>query len=202
MTREDLLAPIIKLDGTNTETYFRQTGRTTRMLEDAVRTATTGRLVLVLMKDDYCMNAAIEKVKAMPGKFSLTIENATHPKIRNKIDWDNLRVGLDYVHHQVFFDHEVLYFNDRYKHIFQAASKYDPKIEVRGNGLYFAGDPVLSVTDKASMRWQMLLAKICEEFQCNDKQAVNIYRGFFTLAAGGHTTANVEAVYEKYGIPK
>jgi hypothetical protein len=185
-----------------TEDYFRQTGRTGRMLVDAVKTARQGYPVLVLAKDDQMTKALAQRVLETFGKVDgLTVMNATSPQVRNKIDWDNLRVGVDYVNHRVFFDHEVLYFNDRFKRIFREASKYDPKIAIKGDAMYFVPDDVIPPAFQAMSRMDQLLAKIRQEFDCSEKAAINIFRSMFNLADGGYNDANVEKLYQKYGIP-
>ena len=203
MTREELFkAGCYKDYNMHTEDYFRQTGRTGRMLADAVKTARQGFPVLVLAKDDYMTKALRQRVLETFGVVAgLTVENVTHPYIRNKVDWQNLKVGVDYANHRVFFDHEVLYFAGPYKHIFRAASHYDPKIEVKGDAMYFVKDATIPPAYQPPTRMDQLIAKLRAEFECSEKAAHNIYRGFFTLADDGMTDENVEAIYQKYGIP-
>lgn len=203
MNREELFkAGLYNHDNMRTEDYFRQSGRTGRMLAEAVKTARQGFPVLVLAKDDMMTKSLAHRVAQTYGKVEgLTVENATNPKIRNKIDWDNLCVGVDYVNHRVFFDHEVLYFSDRFKHIFIEASKYDPKIELKGDAMYFKPDTGIVPAFKQLTRMDRLIAKIREEFDCSDKVAERIFRGMFSLAEGGYNPENVEKVFQKYDIP-
>lgn len=202
MNREQLLAPFIGTDFMHTTEYLRQSGRTGRMLADAVMTARQGFQVLVLAKDDHMMKSLRDRVFTTFGKVEgLTVVNATSLSIRNKIDWDNLRVGVDYINHRAFFDHDTLFANDRFKTLLREYSKYDPKIEVKGDALYLVPDTSIPPAYHQPTRMDQLLAKIREEFDCSAKVADRIFRGMFNLAEGGYNDENVEKVFQQYGIP-
>lgn len=92
--------------------YKRQSGRTTRMFQRAIRTAAT-KPVLVLMKDTHAVDHWKGKIGEVPG---LTIEGM---KIKRtpEVDWDRLVLVGDRADHQLFIDHDV--FESEFRTLFK-----------------------------------------------------------------------------------
>lgn len=137
MNREELiknyqgLKPVM-----HTEDYFRQCGRTSRMIADAIQTAKQGHAVVIVTKDVHMERWVREKLGRVTG-ISVTHYNPRKPEL---LDWDNLQAMGEYANHKTFIDHDVIYFNNL--HLFRAASQYDPKIEVKGDSMTFVKDQI------------------------------------------------------------
>lgn len=193
MTREELFKNLrTNISSMETEELFRQTGRTTRMIEDAIATAKRGRPVLILAKDEYQKSAIRQQVGGAPG---VAVENVTYPVIAAYVDWDRLAItGGEYVSHQVFFDHDTIYCH--FRNILRAFGKYDPKVAISGDTMRFVSDDEINAN---KTRLHLLIEKLTVEHG-SEKAAFNAYRGMFSNATGGFTPKTIEKVFQDYGI--
>lgn len=97
----------------------RQTGRTTRMFEQAVESAKSGKPTVVYMKDVHSVRIWLEKMGDIPG---LSIEPM---RVRMPdMDWSQLKiVSGPFANHEQFFDHDVIYC--QFRHVLLAWMQYD-----------------------------------------------------------------------------
>lgn len=137
MNREEMFRSAgIDTTKMHTEELFRQTGRTWRMLMDAVKTAKEGHVVLVVMKDMEMVDWAKNNIGKQEG-----IEVVHYNPISKEpkpFSWETLEGVGKYINHRVFIDHDVIYFNNR--KLFEAASKYDPKVDIKEDTMTFIKD--------------------------------------------------------------
>lgn len=135
MNREELFkAGRFDLTKMTTEEIFRQSGRTTRMVNDAIATAKKGSKVVIVMKDLQQVAKVEEIVKGVPN-VEVTHYNTISKNFPVPFDWNTLKGIGKYEKHKVFIDHEVIYFNNRL--LMEAASKYDPKFDIVGDTMTF-----------------------------------------------------------------
>lgn len=93
------------------EDAFRQTGRTTQMLETAARLARSGTPVLIIMKDE----ARVDQVLNTAKFYANTMVNVRshNPKLP-LFDWSTLEpIVPEYQGWKVFIDHDVAYAYNR-----------------------------------------------------------------------------------------
>lgn len=131
MTRERMF-DCMRLDPSKmtTEELFRQSGRTTRMVKAAVSRAREGVPVVIVMKD--WKNAdSIRKVLQGEANVAVMAYNPIAPNMK----WSPLQAIGQYSDHEVFVDHDVVYFSHR--KIFELQSKWDPKFEISGDMMTF-----------------------------------------------------------------
>lgn len=130
MTREDILRPIMVSEGIadgrlHAEELFRQTGRTETMYKQALSAAEKGDVVVVV-KDMRAVKHLIENFGQHP---HLTV--ITYDPRRGDVDWSQMKMIGPYSKHIAFFDHDVVYYNN--KQMFREYEKYNPPITVSGN---------------------------------------------------------------------
>lgn len=138
MKREEIFKHLrLDTNAMSTEELFRQTGRTRRMLAAAVKAANDGRPVVVVMKDMATVASALEIINKHPG-VEVTHYNqlSKGPQV---FSWSTLKGIGEYAGHEVFIDHDVIYFNNRT--LFEAATKYDPKVEIKDDAMTFIREP-------------------------------------------------------------
>lgn len=140
MQREEMFKHL-KLDTSkmSTEELFRQTGRTTRMVEAAVYRAREGRLVTIVMKDTAAVQWVLKYIEDM-GKVPRIRVTHYNQNFEPIFDWATLKgIGV-HSEHEMFIDHDVIYFNNRA--LFEAMSKYDPKVKIEGDTMTFVDERV------------------------------------------------------------
>lgn len=136
MNRQELFEAIgTDLSKMSTEELFRQSGRTGRMIDDAVETAQKGHAVVIVMKDTMHVDLVKERVKDVTG-ITVTHYNPNSANYPAPFSWATLQGIGKFKEHKVFIDHDVIYFNNR--HLFEAATKYDPKFKITGDTMEFA----------------------------------------------------------------
>lgn len=141
MNREELFKDL-GLDTTKmtTEELFRQTGRSIRMLEAAIASARNGKQTLIVVKDETEAESLrfIRDISTQYSLYSVSIVgyNPLTAETDPIFDWKTLKGVGKFSDYEVFIDHDVIYFNNR--HLFEAFSKYDPKVKINGNSMTFA----------------------------------------------------------------
>lgn len=107
-----------KLEYFGLDYYKRQTGRTTRMMQEAKATAESGKAVTVMMKDKQSADSWISRGWAVPG-----MEIAWMNMRENYINWNTMKLTDHRANNVLFIDHDVLY--SQFKDVFRTFSKYD-----------------------------------------------------------------------------
>lgn len=125
ITREELLRPLTDFEKMHTEELFRQSGRTTRMVQEALRVADTGKNVVIVMKDES-MVAHVRNKFVIRANASVISYN--HSK--GTIDWSKLQATGEHAKSVTFIDHDVIYFNHR--ELFRAQSRFD-EFSIKGD---------------------------------------------------------------------
>lgn len=131
VTREDIIKAIgLDASTMTTEELFRQSGRTTRMVKAALTRAREGVPVVIVMKDWNRVDT-IRKVLQGEPNVAVTAYNPIAPNMK----WIPLEMIGEYSQHEVFVDHDVVYFNHR--KLFELQSKWDPKVDIKGDSMTF-----------------------------------------------------------------
>ena len=105
----------------------RQSGRTTRMMAEAIAAALTGKKVVVLMKDMAAVDHWTEKLNQQQWAADInshsyiSIEPMCHP-VSPEIDWDKMTLIGERSNHLLLIDHDVIY--GQFKHVLRAWTKY------------------------------------------------------------------------------
>lgn len=96
-----------------------KTGRTTRMMQEVIELAKTGKPIVVLMKDEF----TCAKWRAAIGNVAGVAIEPMHLEPTTEVDWKEMKLVGTRANHALFIDHSV--FESTFRHILKAWSKYD-----------------------------------------------------------------------------
>lgn len=136
MNREELFkAAMMNPESLTTEEVFRQSGRTNRMLNAAASAALAGKAVLIVVKDQMHVQRARQILDDKYGRLPGVSIRGMSTNKNEYFSWDTMKGIGEYANHEVFIDHDVIYFAHR--HLFEAASRWDPKFKFEGDTMSF-----------------------------------------------------------------
>lgn len=100
-----------------------KTGRSTRMMLEAVQAVNDGKKAVVIFKDDHTAQIFRDKFGPIPG---LSLE-PMKVKPSMEINWIEMKLEGERADHLLFLDHSI--FESTFKHILRAWTKYDLPIK-------------------------------------------------------------------------
>lgn len=110
--------------GSATMRSLRATGRTTRMLEEAIRQDKQGRAVYVMaathFQADWIKRKLLDMTKGKPGGIKVE-----HPRSMN-FDWDRMLMPGAHANCVILVDHFAI--EDRFSKIIDALHRFDPPV--------------------------------------------------------------------------
>lgn len=114
---------------TMAEIEKRTSGRTTRMIEHAIRLAKTGWKVYVVLAHRPLCTMWEREVAIRTGDDSLNIQFETEDTIGDDIDWSRMRLKEFHPNNVLLIDHAVI--ESKFRNVFRVWQQYD---NPRGQG--------------------------------------------------------------------